>query len=67
MPPDMDPDEAQAWRYLTGELEKMGILASSDQGVITAYCSHWGTYTRAKRAFQEGGSQDVVQAAVTQN
>ena len=59
-PPDMDPDEMQAWNYVTGELEKMGILASSDLGFITAYCSHWGTYTRAKRAFQEGGSQDVV-------
>jgi len=59
-PPDMDGDEMAAWLYVTGELEKMGILASSDLGIITAYCTHWGTYTRAKRAFQEGGSQDVI-------
>jgi len=60
MPPDLDADEKAAWRYVTGELERMGILASSDLGIITAYCTHWGTYTRAKRAFQGDGSQDVV-------
>ena len=58
--PELDDDEKEAWNYVTGELEKMGILASSDLGIITAYCAHWGTYTRAKRAFQETGAQDVV-------
>jgi P27 family predicted phage terminase small subunit len=40
--------ERKAWRYLVRELGKMGILASSDLGIMAAYCHWWGIYVAAE-------------------
>ena len=54
-PAEMNADEKKVWKYITEELGHMGILASSDQGVIAAYC-HWAALSiKAKRLLNKLG------------
>jgi len=46
-------EERRSWRYLVRELDKMGTLASSDRGDMTAYCHWWGTLLKAKSKLAE--------------
>jgi P27 family predicted phage terminase small subunit len=53
-------EEIKAWIYVTRELEKMGTLATSDLGIITAYC-HWsGNLIDAKKKMRETGQETRV-------
>ena len=53
MPSVLDPVAQEHWKYLTGELEKMGILGSSDTGIITAACDAYSRWFRATERLKE--------------
>lgn len=48
-PQFLKDEERKAWRYLVREMKRMGTLASSDRGDMTAYCHWWGLVAKAKR------------------
>lgn len=43
----------RAWRYACEQLERMGTLGSSDQGVIVTYCQQWEIAVLATRRMQD--------------
>jgi P27 family predicted phage terminase small subunit len=55
-------EELKVWKYVTGELLKMGTLASSDQGDIVSYCHWWGSLAKAKTKLlsSEGNDPEVI-------
>jgi P27 family predicted phage terminase small subunit len=62
-PRELQGDERKAWRYLVREMGKMGTLASSDRGQMTAYCDAWGRWVKGKRKLRElaqmAGNDDI--------
>jgi P27 family predicted phage terminase small subunit len=39
----------KAWKYLCEQLDRMGILGTSDQAVMVVYCQQWETAVLATR------------------
>src|SRR5512137_1404170 len=37
----LQPEARKAWKYLCGQLERMGILGTSDQAIMVTYCQMW--------------------------
>lgn len=52
-PRELKKEERRAWKYLCTELELMGTLATSDRGIMTAYCFAWGNFVKAKRKLND--------------
>ena len=50
--------EIKGWKYLVRELEKMGTLATSDLGVMIAYCHWFGNVMDAKDKLSEPGEDN---------
>lgn len=48
MPTHLDADAQLAWEWLCGQLQSMGLLATSDVAVMTVYCDSWSGYRRAR-------------------
>lgn len=43
------------WRRITKELERAGVLAEVDRGVLTAYVTAWGHMMEAEKLLREKG------------
>lgn len=43
------------WRRITRELERAGVLAEVDRGVLTAYCTAWAHMMEAEDTLQAEG------------
>jgi P27 family predicted phage terminase small subunit len=52
-PAFLQKEARRAWKYLCHQLEKMGILGSSDQAVMVAYCIEWEIGVLAVRTLHE--------------
>jgi phage terminase small subunit len=37
----LQPEARKAWKYLCEQLERMGILGTSDQAIMVTYCQMW--------------------------
>lgn len=48
----LQPEARKAWKYLCGQLEQMGILGTSDQAIMVAYCQHWEIMVLATKRMQ---------------
>ena len=53
----LQPEARKAWKYLCGQLEKMGIIGTSDQAVMVAYCLDWETAVLAQKRMQQVASE----------
>jgi P27 family predicted phage terminase small subunit len=51
-PAFLQKEARRHWKYLCHQLEKMGILGSSDQAVMVACCMEWEIAVLATRALQ---------------
>ncbi len=49
----LQPEALKAWKYLCEQLEKMGIIGTSDQAVMVCYCLDWEIMILASRRMQE--------------
>lgn len=47
--PDLSRDAANEWRRITKELERAGVLAEVDRGILVAYCQAWAHMMEAER------------------
>ncbi len=56
MPGHLDTKGQEAWRWLCGILEGMGLLVKSDIAVMTLYCDTWSEYIEARHNVQKYGS-----------
>jgi P27 family predicted phage terminase small subunit len=69
-PRELKDNARKAWRYLVRELGKMGTLASSDRGQMTAYARAWGVWCRAERKLAElsaqlgGGEPEIMKTGI---
>lgn len=52
-PAFLQHEARRAWRYLCHQLERMGILGSSDQAIMVGYCQQWEIMVLATRRLQE--------------
>jgi len=62
-PSFLQKEARRSWRYICHQLEKMGILGSSDQAIMVGYCIQWEIAVLAVRALQE---QQREQDKITQ-
>lgn len=55
-PPDFLNEFArEEWRLVLPQLRVMGILATVDMAMITAYCIEWGIYVEMEMHLQKNG------------
>jgi phage terminase small subunit len=58
-PAFLQPEARKAWKYLCEQLDRMGILGTSDQAVMVVYCLQWETAVLAnKRMLQIAADRD---------
>lgn len=43
------------WKRITAELDRLGLLASTDLAVLAMYCSAWGRYYEAEKMVKKHG------------
>ena len=55
MPADFDTHEKQKWDEMCATLEANGILSSDLTEILTAYCTAFGGWMRARQAVQKLG------------
>jgi P27 family predicted phage terminase small subunit len=55
-PPEwLDDEGRQEWQRVVDDLEPLGLLKSSDRGVLTAYCEAWSRFAAAVKEYREQG------------
>lgn len=54
--PKLSRVAAAEWRRITKELERAGVLAEVDRGVLVAYCTAWAHMMEAEAELQAKGS-----------
>lgn len=54
-PEGLSPAARGEWSRVGRELERAGVLAEVDRGVLTAYCTAWAHMMEANKALQDGG------------
>jgi P27 family predicted phage terminase small subunit len=59
----LQPEARKAWKYLSEQLGKMGILGTSDQAIMVAYCQHWEVVVLATRRMIEIAAERDRKAA----
>jgi phage terminase small subunit len=59
----IQPEARKAWNYLCGQLEKMGILGTSDQAIMVAYCQQWEIVVLATKRMQSIATERDRKAA----
>jgi len=64
MPDHLDADAAVAWEWLCGELDKLGLLVTSDVAVMAVYCDSWSGYRRNLRGVVKYGDVLVGEKGV---
>lgn len=52
-PAFIQKEARRAWRYICHQLDNMGILGSSDQAIMVAYCIQWEIAVLATRQLQQ--------------
>ena len=55
MPKGLSPSSGAEWRRVTKELERAGVLAEVDRGVLTAYVTAWGHMMEAEAILRRDG------------
>jgi len=60
MPDHLSKEERKEWAYVTGELKKLGALASCDLAAITAYCHFSALYARIMSTFNDSDEGVVL-------
>lgn len=56
-PPDgMGRAASAEWRRVVPELERAGVLAVVDRGVLAAYCTAWGHMIDAQKVLEKDGT-----------
>ena len=59
----LQPEARKAWKYLCEQLEKMGIIGTSDQAVMVSYCLDWEIMVLASRRMLEIAAERDRKAA----
>jgi len=63
MPRGLDKDSRQAWRELSGWLDGMGLLTSTDVHAMHRYCELWSAYLCLMAEFRRTWSDERCAAA----
>ena len=59
----LQPEARKAWKYLCEQLEKMGIIGTSDQAIMVVYCQQWEIAVLATRRMLEIAAERDRKAA----
>lgn len=59
-PTHFDREGNKAWKWLTGVLGKNGLLAESDQAIITIYCDTWSQYVAIRKELAKKGAAQFI-------
>lgn len=59
----LQPEARKAWKYICEQLERMGILGTSDQAVMVSYCLDWEIMVLATRRMLEIAAERERKAA----
>ena len=51
----LSPEAKREWTRVVGELAELGLLATIDRALISAYCQCWAMYVAAVKAIDEHG------------
>lgn len=54
-PKGLSAAAAAEWRRVVPELDRAGVLATIDRGVLTAYCTAWAHMQEAEKSLAETG------------
>lgn len=55
-PPTWFDAEAKAeWKRVVPQLDRMGVLATVDRAILSAYCETWSVYVKARRELRKKG------------
>ena len=52
----LSPEAKREWNRVVAELDAIGLLATVDRALLTAYCECWGQYVDAVKALRKAGS-----------
>ena len=56
----LDERAVEAWEWLCGVLDEMGILAKSDKALMTLYCDAWSQYVMVREQLAPVGAAQFV-------